>query len=89
MLCEFQGPLNIGSERSISINQLVQIAATFEGKRISIKHIPGPLGVRGRNSNNELLRKSLDFDFKQSLEEGLKQTYYWIKSQLESQKVRR
>jgi nucleoside-diphosphate-sugar epimerase len=89
MLCEFQGPLNIGSERSISINQLVQIAATFEGKRISIKHIPGPLGVRGRNSNNELLRKNLDFDFKQSLEEGLKQTYYWIKSQLESQKVRR
>ncbi len=89
MHCEFQGPLNIGSDRSISINQLVQVAATFEGKRISIKHIPGPLGVRGRNSNNELLRKSLDFDFKQSLEEGLKQTYYWIKSQLESQEVRR
>ncbi len=88
MNCEFQGPLNIGSERSISINQLVQIAATFEGKRISIRHIPGPLGVRGRNSNNDLLRKSIDFDFKQSLEEGLEQTYYWIKSQQGSKEVR-
>lgn len=87
MNCEFQGPLNIGSERSISINQLVQIAATFEGKRITIRHIPGPLGVRGRNSNNELLRKNLDFDFKQSLEEGLRNTYFWIKSQLESQEA--
>ena len=87
MNCEFQGPLNIGSERSISINQLVQIAATFEGKRITIRHIPGPLGVRGRNSNNELLRKNLDFDFKQSLEEGLRNTYFWIKSQLELQEA--
>lgn len=79
----FEGPLNIGSENSISINELVEMAASFEGKKISIKHIPGPLGVRGRNSNNDLLRKELQFEFEQTLEEGLKKTYFWIKSQME------
>jgi len=80
----FGGPLNIGSEEAISINELVRMVATFEGKQISIKHIPGPLGVRGRNSNNDLLRDKLDFDFKQTLVEGLKETYFWIKNQIES-----
>lgn len=79
----FEGPLNIGSENAISINDLVKMAASLEGKQISIKHIAGPLGVRGRNSNNDLLRANLDFDFKQTLEEGLRKTYFWIKSQIE------
>jgi nucleoside-diphosphate-sugar epimerase len=82
MNSSFEGPLNIGSEFAISINDLVQLAASFEGKRISIKHIPGPLGVRGRNSNNDLLRNKLNFDFKQTLEAGLRETYFWIKNQM-------
>ena len=82
MNSSFEGPLNIGSEFAISINDLVQMAASFEGKRISIKCIPGPLGVRGRNSNNDLLRNKLNFDFQQTLEDGLRETYFWIKNQL-------
>lgn len=80
----FAGPLNIGSEEMVSINQLVAIAARVEGKSVEIRHIDGPTGVRGRNSNNDLIRRILGWDYKWSLEEGIRETYTWIKQQANS-----
>ena len=75
---DFIGPVNIGSEEMVTINQLVDTAAKVAGKKIAKKHIDGPLGVRGRNSNNDLIRKELGWDYEQTLEEGIRQTYNWI-----------
>ena len=82
----FIGPVNIGSEEMVTINQLVDIAAKVAGKEISKKHIPGPLGVRGRNSDNSLIREVLGWDYSQSLEDGIKKTYAWISEQIELKK---
>lgn len=87
MESDFIGPVNIGSEQMVSINELVSIAASIEGKTIKVKHIPGPVGVRGRNSNNDLIREKLGWDYSQDLSVGLKETYFWIKEQLASKKV--
>jgi len=78
---DFIGPVNIGSEEMVTINQLVDTAAKVAGKKIEKKHIDGPLGVRGRNSNNDLIREKLGWDYEQSLEEGIRKTYEWIKYQ--------
>jgi GDP-D-mannose 3', 5'-epimerase len=78
---DFSQPINIGSEEMVSINELVKVAAKVADKEINIKHIPGPLGVRGRNSNNDLIRKVLGWDYVMSLEEGISLTYKWISSQ--------
>ena len=78
---DFLGPVNIGSEEMVTINQLVDTAAKVAGKNIEKKHIDGPLGVRGRNSNNDLIRKHLDWDYSMTLEEGIDKTYQWIKYQ--------
>jgi GDP-D-mannose 3',5'-epimerase len=77
----FTGPVNIGSEEMVTINQLVDIACSIEGKVLSKMHIPGPLGVRGRNSNNDLVREKLDWDYSMSLKDGIAKTYLWIKDQ--------
>ena len=77
----FIGPVNIGSEEMVTINQLVDTAAKVAGKKISKKHIPGPLGVRGRNSDNNLIRSVLGWDYKMTLEEGIAKTYAWISEQ--------
>ncbi len=74
-------PLNLGSDRMVTINQLVQIVAAIAGKQVRIKHIDGPMGVRGRNSDNELCRKVLGWEPPTSLEDGLKPTYAWIERQ--------
>ena len=79
---DFKGPINIGSEEMVTINQLVDTAAKVAGKKISKNHIDGPLGVRGRNSNNDLIREKLGWDYEQSLEEGIRKTYDWIKWQV-------
>ena len=79
---EFIGPVNIGSEEMVTINELVDIAAKVSGKKIKKNHIDGPLGVRGRNSNNDLIREKLGWDYEQSLEEGIKKTYGWISYQI-------
>jgi len=79
---DFYGPVNIGSDEMISINGLVEMAMRIEGKKLNIKHIPGPLGVRGRNSHNELIHKSLDWRPTTRLEDGIKKTYEWISLQL-------
>jgi len=79
---DFIGPVNIGSEEMVTINQLVDIAARVSGKVVSKMHIlNAPLGVRGRNSNNDLIREKLGWDYSQTLEEGIRRTYNWISEQ--------
>ena len=79
---DFTGPVNIGSEEMVSINELVDIAAKVSGKKVEKNHIEGPLGVRGRNSNNDLIREKLGWDYSMTLEEGISKTYNWIDDQL-------
>ena len=80
---EFMGPVNIGSEEMVTIDELVDTAARVSGKTVQKLHIDGPLGVRGRNSNNDLIREHLGWDYSQTLEEGIRKTYEWICSQIE------
>jgi nucleoside-diphosphate-sugar epimerase len=82
MESDFIGPVNIGSEEMVTINQLVDTAAKVAGKEVKKNHIDGPLGVRGRNSNNDLIRKELGWDYSQGLEEGIRKTYNWILEQI-------
>ncbi len=82
---DFIGPVNIGSEEMVTINQLVDIAASIEDKEITKIHIDGPLGVRGRNSNNDLIREKLGWDYEMTLEEGISKTYEWIKWHISKQ----
>ena len=79
---DFIGPVNIGSEEMVTINQLVDTAAKVAGKTIAKNHIDGPLGVRGRNSNNDLIRKELNWDYEMTLEEGIRKTYNWIMGEI-------
>jgi nucleoside-diphosphate-sugar epimerase len=79
---EFIGPVNIGSEEMVTINQLVETAAKVAGKNVEKNHIDGPLGVRGRNSNNDVVRRELGWDYSQTLEEGIRKTYNWISEQI-------
>ena len=81
---DFMGPVNIGSEEMVSINELVATAAKVAHKNITTEHIDGPLGVRGRNSNNDLIREKLGWDYKQTLEEGIRRTYFWIEEQMKN-----
>jgi nucleoside-diphosphate-sugar epimerase len=83
---EFIGPVNIGSEEMVTINKLVEIASGIESKVIKVNHIPGPLGVRGRNSNNDLIRAELGWDYSMTLKEGIDLTYKWIKTQAANSK---
>lgn len=78
----FTGPVNIGSEEMIAINDLAKMAIEISGKNISIKNIDGPVGVRGRNSDNHLLRDSLGWEPSQSLRAGMEKTYEWIAEQV-------
>jgi nucleoside-diphosphate-sugar epimerase len=61
---------------------LVNIVASVAKKNISINHVPGPIGVRGRNSNNDLIRDKLEWDYQLTLKEGIEKTYHWIASQI-------
>ncbi len=82
MESDFIGPINIGSEEMVSINELVQTVSEVAKKSIVSKHIDGPLGVRGRNSNNDLIRKELGWDFEMTLHDGIEKTYTWIEEKL-------
>lgn len=75
---DFTGPVNIGSEEMVTINELAKMAIEISGKDIVIKNIPGPVGVMGRNSNNDLIREVLGWDSKVSLREGMEKTFNWI-----------
>ena len=84
MRSDWEGPVNIGSEEMVTINQLAQMIMDIAGKQLKIKHIDGPLGVRGRNSDNRLIRKMLDWEPNMSLRDGLEITYSWIQNQVEA-----
>lgn len=83
MQSDFIGPVNIGSEEMVTINELVATAARVSGKVVQKIHkLDAPLGVRGRNSNNDLVREKLGWDYSQTLEEGIRKTYTWIQEQI-------
>lgn len=88
MASNFQEPINIGSEEMVSINSLVDLVADIAGKKVEKRHkLEAPVGVRGRNSSNNLIRKVLDWDYTYSLREGLALTYGWINAQTQSSKI--
>lgn len=78
----FEGPVNIGSEEMIAINDLVRMVIAIGEKDLSIENIPGPVGVRGRNSDNRLIREKLGWEPSQSLQTGMEKTYAWILEQV-------
>ena len=84
MQSSFIGPVNIGSEEMVTINQLVEKVIAIECKNVEVKHIPGPLGVRGRNSDNRLIKEKLHWEPVYNLNEGLTYTYRWIQEQVAS-----
>lgn len=86
MRSEKTGPYNIGSEEMVSINQLADLVMDIAGKKLTKKHIPGPLGVRGRNSDNNLVRKELEWEPSISLKDGIAKTYNWIDEQVRKSK---
>jgi nucleoside-diphosphate-sugar epimerase len=82
MQSDYHEPLNLGQDRMVTINQLADLVAGVAGMRITKKHVPGPQGVRGRNSDNTRLRQVLGWEPQISLEEGLARTYRWIEDQV-------
>ena len=78
----FEGPVNIGSDEMVTINQLVDIVADIAGKTLHKNHIPGPLGVRGRNSDNTLIEERLSWRPSATLRSGLEKTYAWVEQQV-------
>jgi GDP-D-mannose 3', 5'-epimerase len=80
---EFEGPFNIGSEEMVSINQLAEMVMKISSKKLQIKHIPGPLGVRGRNSDNKLIKLNLGWEPNYPLIKGIEKTYPWILKQVQ------
>jgi nucleoside-diphosphate-sugar epimerase len=77
-------PINLGSERLISINQLAGLIALIADKDITVNNIDGPRGVMGRNSHNKLIKELLDWAPDEDLEYGIEQTYKWIKEQVDA-----
>lgn len=87
MNSEFTGPVNLGSDEMVTINQLVDIACSIEGKTLKKKHVEGPTGVRGRNSDNALIQEELGWSPNCPLAKGIEKTYFWIKEQVEKSKA--
>jgi nucleoside-diphosphate-sugar epimerase len=79
---DFTGPVNIGSEEMVTINRLAEMIMEIAGKKLRIRHIDGPLGVRGRNSDNRLINEKLAWAPSRPLREGLERTYAWIEQQV-------
>lgn len=82
MESKFNQPINIGSEEMVTINQLIKTVSEVSNKTVTTNHIDGPLGVRGRNSNNDLIRSVLNWDFEYSLHDGISKTYEWINNEV-------
>ncbi len=85
---DFSGPVNIGSDEMISINNLAEMVIGISGKTVSIKNIPGPLGVRGRNSDNRLIKEKLNWAPSVPLKEGISKTFAWISQQVAKNTVK-
>lgn len=81
---DFTGPVNIGSDEMVSINDFAHLIMRISGKRLAIKHIAGPVGVRGRTSDNRLIREKLGWAPSAALEEGMRRTYAWIDAQVKA-----
>mmetsp|Transcript_6348 Transcript_6348/g.8572 ORF Transcript_6348/g.8572 Transcript_6348/m.8572 type:complete len:371 (-) Transcript_6348:216-1328(-) len=77
-------PINLGSTEMVDMIQFANIAMSFEEKKLPIKHMEGPMGVRGRNSNNKLILEKLGWEPTMKIEDGLKKTYFWIKGEVEA-----
>ena len=84
MRSDFEGPVNIGSDQMVTINELVALAKIAANKNFTVRHIDGPTGVRGRNSDNRLIKKMLGWCPEMELEDGIAVTYQWILSRLAS-----
>ena len=80
---DFSEPINIGSEEMVTINKLAETVMQIAGKSLTLNHIDGPLGVRGRNSDNHLFREKLGWEPTLSLIGGIRKTYLWISAQVE------
>jgi GDP-D-mannose 3', 5'-epimerase len=79
---DFEGPVNVGSDEMVSINQLVDMVADIAGKTLHKKHILGPTGVRGRNSDNRLIKEKLSWRPTALLRDGLEKTFAWVEQQV-------
>ncbi len=89
MASNFQGPVNIGSEEMVTINQMVEIISKIANKEIKTIHVlDAPTGVRGRNSDNRLIREKLGWDFSTTLEDGLRKTFDWINEQIQKKSIK-
>jgi len=84
MRSDWTGPVNIGSEEMVSIGHLVETVTDIAGKDLTVRHIEGPLGVRGRNSDNRLIQEKLVWKPSQPLRVGLEKTYHWVDSQVKT-----
>lgn len=82
MNSDFSGPINIGSEEMVTINQMAEIVMGIAGKKLALKHVKGPLGVRGRNSDNALIKSKIGWAPSLPLKDGLTKTYQWINQQI-------
>ena len=83
MLSDFSDPINLGTDRMVSINELAEMVIRLSGKSdLSLRHVDGPQGVRGRNSDNTLLREVLEWEPSTTLEDGMAETYRWIEKQV-------
>jgi GDP-D-mannose 3',5'-epimerase len=84
MKSDFSQPINIGSEEMVTINKLIDLVAEISHKKVARKHkLDAPVGVRGRNSSNDLIREVLDWNYQLTLKQGLESTYSWISDQIE------
>lgn len=81
---DFEGPVNIGSEEMVTINELASMVIALSGKKLTVKNIPGPTGVRGRNSDNALIQKELNWAPNYPLQKGLKKVYAWVDEQVKA-----
>ena len=87
MLSDCAEPLNLGTDEMVDMNEFARIAMGFAGKDLPIKHIPGPMGVRGRNSDNTMIRDRLGWAPSIPIRVGLLETYKWIKQQIENEEA--
>jgi GDP-D-mannose 3',5'-epimerase len=87
MNADFIGPLNIGSEEMVTINHLAEMTMEIAGKKLTLRHIPGPTGVRGRNSDNRLIKEKLGWEPTMKLRDGIEKTYRWIYEQVKASLV--
>ena len=86
MFSDCDVPINLGSTEMIDMNDFAKITMSFENKNLPIKNIEGPMGVRGRNSNNKLILEKLEWEPTIKIKDGMEKTYFWIKEQIESEK---